>query len=172
LEKLRKLSKRLDKRALLFVLTGVFIGIALLAGSSGAMKATDSAEFCSTCHIMDEAYQSYTESSHAKLACNDCHAPKDSLTSKIIFKAKAGSHDIYMNTIGSKNVPDVIHATEASKEVIEANCISCHQVSMENVEYHDIKEGGCVDCHRQVPHGNGGNKPADWFEPGEYDAKS
>ncbi|WP_280772249.1 cytochrome c3 family protein [Salipaludibacillus daqingensis] len=167
-----KLREKLDKRALLFVLTGVFIGIALLAGSSGAMKATDSAEFCSTCHIMDDVYQSYTESSHATLACNDCHAPQDSLTSKIIFKAKAGSHDIYMNTLGSKNVPDVIHATEASQEVIEANCISCHETSMTNVDYHDIKDGGCIDCHRQVPHGSAGYKPAEWFEPGEYDAKS
>ncbi|MCE7792495.1 NapC/NirT family cytochrome c [Salipaludibacillus sp. CUR1] len=169
---MKKLRRLIDKRALLFILGGVFLGIALFAGTAGSMKATDSAEFCASCHIMDTAYQSYSESNHATLSCNDCHAPTDSLTSKVAFKAKAGVSHMYMNTLGSEDVPDVIHATDGSQEVIEANCISCHEASLENVEFHDVKEGGCIDCHRHVPHGNKRYKPADWFEPGEYDARS
>lgn len=169
---MKERRRLINKRALLFILIGVFVGITLFAGTAGTMQATDSPEFCSSCHIMDEAYQSFTESNHASLSCNDCHAPSDSLTSKLAFKAKAGASHIYMNTLGSDQIPDVIHAKEESREVIEANCISCHEAGLENVEYHDVKEGGCIDCHRQVPHGNGVYKPADWFESGNYDARS
>lgn len=78
---------------------------------------------------------------------------------------------MYMNTIGADDIPDVIHAKETSKEVVNDSCISCHSPSLSNVDYHDTKDS-CIDCHRTVPHGNGMYKPEDWFTPGEVDARS
>ena len=169
---MQNVFRHVNKKAALFLLAGVFIGIALLAGTSSAMTYTDSADFCSSCHVMDEAYDSFKSSNHASLSCNDCHAPTENLASKLAFKAKAGGSHMYMNTIGRNDIPDVLYAKDASVEVIEANCISCHEAGLSNVEYHDVKEGGCIDCHRDVPHGNGMYKPDDWFEPGNYEARS
>lgn len=146
-----KWLKNVDKRLLLFI--GVFIGVVLTAGSSAALHATDTDEFCSSCHVMSTAYNTFKDSTHAHLECNDCHAPSDSLTRKIIFKARAGFHDIYMNTFNADEIPEVFHVTEASRQVINENCISCHQSTITNVA-HDAKED-CSDCHRYVPHGKG-----------------
>ncbi|MCE7792076.1 NapC/NirT family cytochrome c [Salipaludibacillus sp. CUR1] len=163
-----KLKKfRLDKRLLLFTVIGIFLGITFFAGTAGTMKATDSGEFCASCHLMETAYESYSASNHATLSCNDCHAPRDSTTSKMAYKAKAGASHVYMNTIGSNNIPNVIHATAESKDVINANCIDCHETGIKNVA-HDGAYDSCIDCHRQVPHGKGDYRPDEWFEPQSF----
>lgn len=165
-EKLKKL--RLDKKILLFTVIGAFIGIALFAGTATTLEATDSGEFCSTCHIMERAYESFASTNHSVLKCNDCHLPHDNTVTKLTFKAKAGMSHMYMNTLGANKVPDVIHAKEKSTEVALQNCIRCHEPSLENVSAHEGASGTCIDCHRQVPHGGGDFRPADWFEPGKF----
>lgn len=125
---------KLDKRLLLFTVIGIFIGIAFFAGTAGSLKATDTAEFCSSCHIMTDAYESFMESNHATLNCNDCHVPNNSLIEKLPYKAKAGMSHMYMNTIGANSIPDVLYAKDSSQEVINENCISCHAPGLDNVK--------------------------------------
>lgn len=164
-------KKRLNRKAMLFLLAGVFIGIAFFAGTSKALEVTDSADFCSSCHIMDEAHATFLQSNHATLSCNDCHIPHDNIVSKYFFKAKAGLGHMYYNTLGQDKIPDVLHATEASQEVINDNCLRCHGPTLDNIEYHDVYDGNCLSCHRSLVHGDGFYKPQEWFEPGNYDAK-
>ncbi len=159
--------KMLDKRLLLFTLIGIFAGIVLFAGTAGTMKATDSGEFCSSCHIMGTAYETFADSNHATLSCNDCHAPRDSAVAKMAFKAKAGMGHMYMNTLGASKIPDVLHATAESQDVINENCISCHEPGLQNVDHAGAYDS-CIDCHRQVPHNKGDFRPAEWFEPKQF----
>lgn len=121
----------------------------LFIGSGFALNATDKASFCGSCHVMNEAVRTYQESVHAGITCNDCHAPHE-LTGKILFKAKAGVKDIYKNTIG--DVDDIIVATAATTQVVNQNCLNCHEMTNKNVAM-DAKDL-CTDCHRQVPHFN------------------
>jgi cytochrome c nitrite reductase small subunit len=123
--------------------------VVLVLGVGGAytMQATDQAAFCAGCHTMDTSYWTFAKSGHAKLACNDCHAPYN-LAAKIPFKAAAGTSDVYKTV--TKNIPDVIHATKTHKDVIQANCLRCHSPATETVAM-DSKPY-CVDCHRSVPH--------------------
>lgn len=158
-----KKLKLKNHNLLLLLSVGVLAGIILTVGTSTALNFTDTPEFCSTCHVMNIANESFSESTHAHLDCNDCHAPHDSFAKKIIFKTEAGFHDIYMNTFQSDKIPDVFHANEKTKDVVQQNCISCHQSTMRDVS-HDAKES-CTDCHRYVPHGKGRFEHADWFEP-------
>jgi len=125
------------------------LGVLLVAGIAGAwaMQATDQAAFCGSCHSMDTSFWTFGKSGHAKLACNDCHAPQN-LAAKIPFKAQAGTADVWATV--SKNIPDVIHASKLHKDVIQANCVRCHQPTLETVAM-DAKPW-CVDCHRSVPH--------------------
>ncbi|UTW70741.1 NapC/NirT family cytochrome c [Anaerobacillus sp. HL2] len=48
-----------------FVLLGVFYrDRSLHAGTGTAIKATDTGEFCSSCHVMDTVYEAFTRSAH------------------------------------------------------------------------------------------------------------
>ncbi|OEF96871.1 cytochrome c3 family protein [Desulfuribacillus alkaliarsenatis] len=139
--------KSANKWAVMF-----FVLIALVVVYSGtaiSMKATDSAEFCSSCHVMNEVVRTHQVSTHANLSCNDCHAPHN-ITSKIPFKMKAGAKDIYINTFGE--VSDVIHSTNQTKEIVNQNCLNCHGMTNKNVAT-DAKQY-CFDCHQTVPHFN------------------
>lgn len=129
---------------LFFVLIAVVI---LYSGTALSMKATDSAEFCGSCHVMNEVTRTHQISTHAKLSCNDCHAPHN-ITAKIPFKAMAGAKDIYINMFGE--VDDVIHTSKKSKDIINQNCLNCHEMTNVNVAM-DTKEY-CIDCHQTVPH--------------------
>lgn len=68
---------------------------------------------------MEQAARTHKLSPHAKLACNECHAPA-ALLSKLPFKAKEGARDFYMNTLGDVDLPIV--AGMATKDVVNANC--------------------------------------------------
>ena len=154
-------------RYLLFALGGLLAGVVLAVGSAQVVRATDSQEFCSSCHVMSAAHGTFSSSNHAALECNDCHAPTHGVVDKMAFKARAGVGHVYKNTLGADEIPDVLHATSASAEVVDTNCIGCHGPSLENVD-HDAKER-CVDCHRHVPHGRGLHKDG-WHEPMQVEA--
>lgn len=121
-------------------------GAGLYAAAGFSLKATDTPQFCGSCHIMYEVVRTQQRSVHASLSCNDCHAPRGGIR-KILFKAKAGAWDVYQNTFG--DVLDVIHTNQATKDVVNENCRACHVMTTLNVA--DVKES-CTDCHRQVPH--------------------
>lgn len=127
----------------------IVLACVLVLGVAGAytMQATDQAAFCGGCHIMGEAALTHSISGHAKLACNECHAPYN-LAAKLPFKAVAGTSDV-LDTL-RKNYPDVIHAEKKHKDVIQANCVRCHAVTLQNVAM-DAK-ASCTECHRSVPH--------------------
>lgn len=150
-------------RYTLFALGGAVVGIVVGIGGVAVVDSTDSPEFCSSCHIMDSAFASFSTSNHGTLDCNDCHAPSSDLLTKLTFKARAGMGHMYMNTIGRGAIPDVLHATSDSTEVVNDNCIKCHEPSLSMVD-HDAKER-CADCHRAVPHGRGLERPEEWHEP-------
>ena len=56
--------------------------------------------------------------------CNDCHTPH-ALIPKYIVKAQSGYHHVSAFLLG--NIPDAIRAKETSREVVQENCIRCHE---------------------------------------------
>jgi len=151
----------IDKKILIFV--ALFAGIVLSAVSVKGMEYLDSPDFCQSCHIMDSAYGSFVDSTHSKLACNDCHLPHDSEVGKLFNKGKAGMGHIYYNTLGTEKIPQVLHATDKTEEWVEGNCVKCHESTLTNVE-HDAKES-CTTCHRLVPHGKNFKSEDKFNEP-------
>lgn len=154
--------KKLFSNKKMLVLVGVFAGIILSVVTVKGLAYTDSPEFCSSCHIMAQAHDSFADSVHADLACSDCHLPQDSVFSKYAFKTKTGVGHLYYNTLGSEKIPKVLEATEDTKDVITENCIDCHKSTLETVS-HDAKDS-CSDCHKGVPHGSD-FKTEDYFKP-------
>lgn len=150
----------IDKKLLLFI--GVFTGIILSVVTVKGLAYTDSADFCGSCHIMTSVHDSFVDSTHAELACADCHLPHDSIVNKYTEKARAGLNHMYYNTLGEDKIPKVLHATDNSMDIITENCIDCHQNTLQNVS-HDAKDN-CTECHQAVPHGSD-FKTEDYFKP-------
>lgn len=133
-------------RGIAVLLVMLLAGAGIYAGAAFSMKATDQVQFCGSCHMMHEAVRTHQISLHAKLACNECHAPQKPVR-KMVFKTWVGTKDFYQNTLGE--VFDVIHAGESTKKVVNENCSNCHTMTTINVA--DVKQY-CTDCHRSVPH--------------------
>lgn len=127
---------------------GIIIGSVITVGAGVGMQITDKRPFCASCHIMNEAAVTHKVSGHAKLTCNECHAPHN-LAAKLPFKAFSGTRDMYMNTFGKFEMP--LKAGESTRKVVNANCKTCHQMTNTNVASMDAK-GLCTDCHRNVQH--------------------
>ncbi|SJZ66797.1 NapC/NirT family cytochrome c [Selenihalanaerobacter shriftii] len=132
------------------VIVGVFI--LLIVFSVGAIEYTSTPQFCNSCHVMDEAYQTWENTTHKDVNCLKCHAD-----SGIIGKVKvkiAGTRQLYQ--VVTNNVPEEIVA-----HVPDKRCIKCHkdigQVSkVENIKIphdsHMEKDLECVTCHEDVVH--------------------
>jgi len=141
------------------------------------MVHANSEKFCATaCHEMTYLAAEYKDSVHDKnrtgvrAACNDCHVPHDNFINKYYFKAKDGLRHATIFTL--RNEPQVIRILEAGINVVQDNCIRCHEQQMscmpchskfndsgdeytmsnsEFAEYHSDRL--CWECHREVPHG-------------------
>lgn len=128
-------------------LGGLLAGVVLVAGLAWGMRVTDSRPFCASCHVMQEAAVTHKMSTHASLACNECHSPHN-LLAKLPFKAREGLRDVIANAQG-KDAP--LLPGLATRDVINENCKSCHSATNSNVASMDAKPY-CTDCHRNVAH--------------------
>lgn len=127
---------------------GVILGSVITVGAGVGMQISDKRPFCASCHIMNEAAVTHKVSAHAELSCNECHAPHN-LAEKLPFKAMAGTKDLFLNTFGKIEMP--IEAGESTRQVVNANCKTCHHMTNTTVASMNAKEN-CTDCHRNVQH--------------------
>jgi cytochrome c nitrite reductase small subunit len=149
-------------RVVMFVLLGIMIGLGLTTFrlSNAISYLSDEPEACINCHVMTPQYSTWLHSSHRERAsCNDCHVPHDNIFKKYWFKANDGLRHSFMFTFRLE--PQVIKINSAGKEVMQDNCIRCHEsqvsaASIINVDLEKHMRGDghlCWDCHREVPHG-------------------
>ncbi len=137
------------KSSFIILFIGIFIGVCGFAGSMYAIERTNERAFCASCHIMLPASVSNKLSTHADLACNDCHLPHDTTVNYLVTKAKLGLTDMYINATGNYDVP--VMATDSMKVIINDNCIRCHRMTNMNIAVLEAKDS-CVSCHRNVTH--------------------
>ena len=149
-------------RVRVIVLLGMLVGLGIyiIKISNVAAYITDNPHACINCHVMVPHYITWNNSSHREVAhCNDCHVPHNNFISKYSTKAMDG---LYHSTIFTLRLePEVIQARKASINVIQNNCIRCHQdqitepqlnAYVENHHYHRT-DRICWECHTHVPHG-------------------
>ncbi len=128
--------------------------------SKATSYLSDDPKTCVNCHIMAPQYATYTHSSHREWAhCNDCHVPHNNVFNKYYFKAKDGLRHATMFTL--RKEPQVIFIHKAGREVVQDNCIRCHEkllrdetiIARNDVFHHNRLDRPCWECHREVPHG-------------------
>lgn len=156
----------MKQKNLLLICVIIAIGFVLGAGAftfyqaKGFSYFSNDSKACNNCHIMNEVYRDWGNSSHKAYAtCNDCHIPSEFI-SKWATKAKSGFSHAYAFTF--KDLPSVLSATESSKVDIQNNCIRCHAQYAANainpVKSHNndlTKSLKCISCHQNVGHRRG-----------------
>lgn len=149
------------KTAVIVVL-GIFTGLAVFTIhiSRAPSYLSDDPKACINCHIMTPTYQGWSHSAHREVAtCNDCHVPHDNIVNHYFFKAKDGLRHATMFTLRAE--PQVIEIKPAGKEVVQQNCLRCHNELLATNQlsnysqshYQHRADRKCWDCHRSVPHG-------------------
>lgn len=136
--------------------------IGLLAGLSGytfnyaegTSYLSNDPRACVNCHIMREQYDGWQKSAHHAVAtCNDCHVPHD-LIGKYIAKVDHGYRHSKAFTFQDFHEP--IRITPADLEIVQDNCVRCHQGMVDQITAHTELSGqrvSCVKCHASVGHG-------------------
>ncbi len=140
---------------LLIMLCLVLAGVAFNLTTPWQDKA--SARLCVVCHSMKPEYYTWMASSHNKIACTACHAPKVGepryLQNKVNWLKKVGL------TLTDK-YPAPIRQV---KKIPDSFCEQCHQMNKRVVSpsgdliiphsVHKKKEITCTECHDGIVHG-------------------
>lgn len=141
----------------LTVLTAILAGVGAFTFiyAKGLSYASNDPGACMNCHVMGEYYTSWVKSSHHKAAvCNDCHTPH-TFAHKWIVKARNGWNHSWAFT--AQNYPDPIRIKRSNLQVLQANCLHCHEAMTAEISAHrDTASGAtrCTGCHRSVGHMN------------------
>src|SRR5512144_1755757 len=94
--------------SIIFSLLGVAGMLVIIGGFTTAVEATNSIEFCTSCHDMSYNYEEYKKTIHysnpagVRAVCSDCHVPKKNWFSEMHRKLEAGS-DCLAELMGTIN---------------------------------------------------------------------
>ena len=116
---------------------------------------------CNNCHVMDAQYENWYHAAHARVAvCTDCHLPHQNVVSYYLYKGYSGMRDVFSFTL--KTYPAAIRADKQTDGIVQANCIRCHNDTVESIlagaqSYAYAQDRPfdryCWSCHRSVAHG-------------------
>lgn len=159
------------------IILGMVLGIIFWGGFNTALEATNSLEFCISCHEMrDTVYPEYQETVHYKnpsgvrASCTDCHVPRPWIH-KVIRKIRASS-EIYHTLLGTVDTPEKFeaHRLEMAERVWaqmrktdSRECRNCHAFTTMDLSGQDRyarkrheraqAEGKtCIECHEGIAH--------------------
>ena len=160
------------------VIAGFIAGVIFWGGFNTALEATNTEEFCISCHEMESnVYEElkptihFSNRSGVRATCPDCHVPHN-WTDKIARKMQA-SKEVWGKIFGTINTREkfVAHRKRLAENEwrrLKANdsleCRNCH-----NFDYMDFTEQSsraskqhstslasgdktCIDCHKGIAH--------------------
>lgn len=147
------------KRGVLGLLVvGIVLGIVLWGGFNTAMEATNTEQFCISCHEMEEnVYQELQDTIHftnrtgVRATCPDCHVPKE-WVHKVVRKIKA-SNEVYHKLLGTIDTPEKFEAKRLQlaqnvwkemKATDSRECRNCHKFESMDLSR---QEGRSADAH-------------------------
>ncbi|WP_096896482.1 cytochrome c nitrite reductase small subunit [Candidatus Scalindua japonica] len=139
------------------ILFGIILGMGgfTFHYGEGASYLSNDPAACANCHIMKSHLNAWHKSTHHAVAtCNDCHAPHDSLLSKLYCKGRNGFFHSLAFTIG--NFPEPLRITDYNRFITEDACRSCHADITYAIDTHPTINSevrlSCIRCHSSVGH--------------------
>ena len=172
---LKRPSAKYSLVALLAI--GFISGVFFWGGFNTAMEATNTPEFCISCHEMrDNVYQEYKKTIHysnrtgVRATCSDCHVPKD-WSHKMVRKIQASS-ELWGKLVGTIDTKEKFEANRLRlaehewarmKKVDSRECRNCHSFEgmdtekqkLRGAKMHKIaldENKTCIDCHKGISH--------------------
>ena len=162
-----------------FLTLGGFIaGIVFWGAFNTALEATNTEQFCVSCHEMrDNVYEElkstihYTNRSGVRATCPDCHVPHE-WTHKIARKMQA-SKEVWGKVFGSIDTREefldrrlelALHEWSRLKANNSRECRNCHDFDYMDLTRQSRRAAGiheqwllsgektCIDCHKGVAH--------------------
>ena len=134
----------------LAVLTG--LGVVVARASNATSYLSDDPATCLNCHVMRNAYGTWSHGSHGRVAvCNDCHVPHVNPVAKYVFKGMDGMRHSWVFT--NHGEPQVLRANPGAVPVLQQNCVRCHADQFLMVRLADSTQRRCWDCHENI-HGD------------------
>ncbi len=154
-------------------------GIIFWGGFNTAMEATNTMDFCISCHEMENnVYKEYKPTIHytnrtgVRAGCPDCHVP-DPWIHKMARKIQA-SNELYHKVVGTIDTPEKFEKNrlkmakrvwKAMKETDSRECRNCHNFESMAPQFQKprarkqhlnaFKNGQtCIDCHKGIAHNN------------------
>jgi len=150
----RKTSPSTARALLVVVPLGVLVALGLFTfvyGEGHAYLSNDP-NACTNCHVMQEQFDSWIASSHARVAsCNDCHLPHHPL-GKWVTKADNGFFHSLAFTTDAFHEP--IRIKDRNRRVTQDACLYCHG-DLANALLPATAGGdvvSCMHCHGDVGH--------------------
>jgi cytochrome c nitrite reductase small subunit len=143
---------------LLSVAVTVLLGLAGGIGAftfgygQGASYLSNNPRGCANCHVMQDHYDSWQNSSHRHVAvCNDCHLPPGGV-GKWLTKADNGFFHSLAFTL--ENYHEPIRIKPRNQRVTQRACLGCHADFVHPLL--PAEPGGdmllCIHCHTDVGH--------------------
>jgi len=151
---MRQLSRY--RPSFLFIVTGlmcVIVGLGLFTfvHARGDSYLSDDPNACNNCHVMRDQFQAWQHSSHARFAgCNDCHVPHDSFVGKWLVKGINGFNHSFAFTFTT--YPEVIHINDMNADVVQNNCLGCHETAISEIAPTHADAPNCLTCHAGIGH--------------------
>ncbi|QYK06258.1 pentaheme c-type cytochrome TorC [Shewanella zhangzhouensis] len=161
-----------------FIAISAFImGIVFWGGFNTALEATNTEEFCISCHSMEsKPYQELQQTVHwsnhsgVRATCPDCHVPHD--WSRKIARKMEASHDVWgwlFQTVSTDEKFEAKRLEMASREWKRFDrdnslaCKNCHNYksmkwdTMSPLAQKQMKRAAeidqsCIDCHKGIAH--------------------
>ena len=157
------------------------VGVLAWLGFESAMRASNTLEFCTSCHEMrDNMQPEYEKSPHFKnqagvrAICSDCHVPHEFLP-KMRAKMRATVNEMPKHLLGTVSTKEKFAAARLAmaedvwakmKATDSRECRNCHSIEAMDTSLQDssaakkhVKERmlarheTCIDCHKGIGHG-------------------
>ena len=158
------------------ILLLIAVGFFFFFGSSAFISATNTTEFCTSCHSMQWVKEEWMESYHysnasgVRAGCSDCHVPH-ALGPKLVAKVMAAK-DVWGEIMGTIDTEEkfeehrwiMANRVWAKMEATDSReCRSCHefesmalseQEKLSRKKHKKAQQQGktCIECHRGVAH--------------------
>jgi cytochrome c nitrite reductase small subunit len=131
---------------------GIGVGTFTFGYGKGWAYLTNNPAACANCHVMQDHYDSWLNSSHENVAtCNDCHLSHHPI-GQWMTKADNGFFHSLAFTTGDYHQP--IRIKERNSRVAQNACLFCHGEFVHQML--PVEKGGdmlsCVHCHSDVGH--------------------
>lgn len=142
------------KRLKIFIIFAGFL-IILAGGLFAGYQYTESPGFCKSCHEMYPQYATWAESTHSKIACEECHVAPGA---KNFFTYRMNqAKDIYKHFTNKYYLP-----IELYSDVTNETCLKCHSRNRKFTPDGDLvmphyehinQQMKCITCHQGLVHG-------------------